>query len=684
MSPDPAPDDDATCSDDAVAPKDQQPSEPPAEDAASAVAADSPAKASDHTDAVASTTETEAKAKVAKAHRDYFDNPEPTRASSILAAFEWGAGLTLVVSVCAILWWQITLTEPPSPPVPPHFLLYPLGIFFVWLTDLAGSQHKLVLTLQLLLIGGIGAALMLPLCIWHVLYVITLDTCDWKPTLVMTAGLSLITIAAADLLRRWLVCHPGKKPRPTVSKPWRYAVAAVPALLVLGMHAAPLYWPRFEVSQTVAAPAQLPALASSAQGEVAWTFTADKVLGVVAGAAGPVLLQKDGVYGVNPEDGSITWRYRRAPASILSLGNAATGYSTALTSPDLRYMAVRFQSFHYRGIPDTTWLVVIDTTTGKVTVNRRSDPWGSLQITDSVIADGAQVLRLEDGRPLWRLPDSAREVFEVRYENWEVYYRGFVGTGGHSVLLATNGNGLDSLDVLAQEDGTKLGTLTGLVTDPLTRFPLVQGGWAAQWDDPQAAQAALSDGGDPDRLVEGAPAHAVNVDALAQGGASPVPLGTVSGVNTMMSTASGDLCLMGKRPAHMDIDGSKTPKEGQITPVATVLSTASGQAHPAIQDAGVGASTLQIDAGKDSQASEGQLRLLAGDGVTEATGTVTRQTALYLFSRELRPYFYENPDLTLVSTPGAIVVTNEAGHTWPVKRDKSTTVTRLYGIRSQR
>ena len=73
------------------------------------------------------------------------------------------------------------------------------------------------------------------------------------------------------------------------------------------------------VTQTTASAvddAQLPAYPTSFGTQKAWVKDVDGFLDIAGGAAGPILLTKDTITGINPADGSARWQYRRAGAEF--------------------------------------------------------------------------------------------------------------------------------------------------------------------------------------------------------------------------------------------------------------------------------------------------------------------------------------------------------------------------------
>ena len=101
------------------------------------------------------------------------------------------------------------------------------------------------------------------------------------------------------------------------------------------------------VSTTATTPeGDLPARPTTIGSEVTWRQDVRGLIDVTAGAAGPILLTKDGVTALNPGDGTVLWSYRRSGASYLmihsSVGDSAERpFSHMVTSPTGRHVALR-------------------------------------------------------------------------------------------------------------------------------------------------------------------------------------------------------------------------------------------------------------------------------------------------------------------------------------------------------
>lgn len=301
------------------------------------------------------------------------------------------------------------------------------------------------------------------------------------------------------------------------------------------------------VSTTATAPAgDLPALPTTIGSEVTWRQDVRGLIEVTAGAAGPILLTKDGVTALKPGDGTVLWSYRRPGAvyimSLLSLeeNDRTRGVSHMVTSPTGRYVALRIKE------PEELWeeyptthadhdsfvnalTIVIDTLTGQVTGEHPSNGVWRLQLSDSAVLDGKTAYSLEDGQKLWSFT-----------ENYG--YRGYSGPAGHKCFI-------EKIDSRQKHDFFVSARITltpdsavrtspkrvdvALDADTL-RTPVLVNGWTVQPKNPD--DALRTDEG------EGWEAQAISLDSLIGfGDEEPVDLGRISGVHHNVSRRSGVL-----------------------------------------------------------------------------------------------------------------------------------------------
>ena len=306
------------------------------------------------------------------------------------------------------------------------------------------------------------------------------------------------------------------------------------------------------VSTTATAPeGDLPALPTIIGSEVTWRQDVRGLIEVKVGAAGPILLTKDGVTALKPGDGTVLWSYRRHGARYLRIPdntNKVRGLDRdkyndrvtphMVTSPTGRHVALRIMgpkelrekyptthADHDSSVNAMT--IVIDTLTGQVTGEHPSNEVWRLQLSDSAVLDGKTAYSLEDGEKLWSFA-------EEKYE-----YRGYSGPAGHKCFVATNHK---------QTNGPHVSTRITLTPDSAIRtdskrvsitvdadaegFPVLVNGWAIQPKNPDDVLRTDTDW----------EAQAVSLDSLIGfGDEEPVDLGRITGVHHDTSHRSGVL-----------------------------------------------------------------------------------------------------------------------------------------------
>ena len=297
------------------------------------------------------------------------------------------------------------------------------------------------------------------------------------------------------------------------------------------------------VSTTAAAPAgDLPARPATIGSEVTWRQDVRGLIDVTAGAAGPILLTKDGVTALNPGDGTVLWNYRRPGASYLIIHSGVgdsdeRDISYMATSPTGRHVALRIKGpEELREIYRTAYAdrdssidavtVVIDTLTGQVTSEHPSNEVWRLQLSDSAVLDGKTAYSLKDGQKLWS--------FTEKYG-----YAGYSGPAGHTCFVATNHK---------QTNGPHVSTRITLTPDSAIRtdskrasitvdadaggLPVLVNGWTVQPKNPD--DALRKDEG------ESWEAQAISLDSLIGfAEEEPVDLGRITGVYHEVSHRSG-------------------------------------------------------------------------------------------------------------------------------------------------
>ena len=388
----------------------------------------------------------------------------------------------------------------------------------------------------------------------------------------------------------------------------------VPVLACTGLAVLPSALVRPAISTTAPAPAAIPARPRAAAGELAWTRLVEDPLDVVAGEAGPVVVQSGAVRGLDPATGAVRWSYERPGATLAAVDRAdLLGQRYLVTSPDGRYAALRI---------DASWqwalIVVLDTRTGEVTAERPSHENASLQLTDTAALDGDRAFSLADGRDLWTLPDPDGKRTSLRNAQDESPVSsadlGHTGQAGHSAFVvrawAADPHGSwDDLILIPDSDPTATTRIDHVLTDPTDgRFAVVDG-WTAQLteDGARAAEAdiaALEEArGKPnadagaDTAASDWQTQAIDIDALAAGGdgsaasaapAQPVPMGAGNGVDRWTSLISGELRLLAKGQSG---SGPDAPTAGAVFDPAT-RSALAPDADPGLASARVGVETV--------------------------------------------------------------------------------------------
>ena len=388
----------------------------------------------------------------------------------------------------------------------------------------------------------------------------------------------------------------------------------VPVLACTGLAVLPSVLVRPEISTTAPVPAAIPARPEAVSGELAWTRLVEDPLDVVAGEAGPVVVQSGAVRGLDPATGAVRWSYERPGATLAAVDRAdLLGQRYLVTSPDGRYAALRI---------DASWqwvlIVVLDTRTGEVTAERPSHENASLQLTDTAALDGDRAFSLADGRDLWTLPDPDGKRTSLRNAQDEGPVSsadlGHTGQAGHSAFVvrawAADPHGSwDDLILIPDSDPTATTRIDHVLTDPTDgRFAVVDG-WTAQLteDGARAAEAdiaALEEArGKPnadagaDTAASDWQTQAIDIDALAAGGdgsaasaapAQPVPMGAGNGVDRWTSLISGELRLLAKGQSG---SGPDAPTAGAVFDPAT-RSALAPDADPGLASARVGVETV--------------------------------------------------------------------------------------------
>ena len=454
----------------------------------------------------------------------------------------------------------------------------------------------------------------------------------------------------------------------------------VPVLACTGLAVLPSVLVRPAISTTAPAPAAIPARPRAAAGELAWTRLVEDPLDVVAGEAGPVVVQSGAVRGLDPATGAVRWSYERPGATLAAVDRAdLLGQRYLITSPDGRYAALRI---------DASWqwvlTVVLDTRTGEVTAERPSHEDASLQLTDTAALDGARAFSLADGRDLWTLPDPDGKRTSLRNAQDEGPVSsadlGHTGQAGHSAFVvrawAADPHGSwDDLILIPDAAPPATTRIDHVLTDPTDgRFAVVDG-WTAQLteDGARAAEAdiaALEEArGKPDAdagadtAAQSWQTQAIDIDALAGGDGSaasaapaqPVPMGAGNGVDRWTSLISGELRLLAKGQSG---SGPDAPTAGAVFDPAT-RSALAPDADPGLASARVGVETV-VQHGNTG----GSAVVRPGDGSAGITmpiadGSLARPSEM--LDGEYRPVpqsrvTLESSNVAAMSVPGATLL----------------------------
>ena len=298
------------------------------------------------------------------------------------------------------------------------------------------------------------------------------------------------------------------------------------------------------VTQTTASAiddAHLPAYPTSFGAQETWVKDVDDFLDIAGGAAGPILLTKDAITGINPVDGSARWQYRRAGAEFrswrLETDPVASGDMGLITSPNGRYVAVvatdpkiySSMSPKWRELDGTSPVttLVLDAVTGKVILEhprQAEDHEDTFQLSDSALLDGTVAYSLTDGSRMWDLKDI--HLYKDTVPNPVAAY---TGTAGHASFIYGYDSGSDSLIVL-----------TGALHEQEFGEIISARGWIGVYDDRTPTQQHEND------ELKARPAHAISLDALSEAPGADTrafDLGTTLGINAPASLSTGTISV---------------------------------------------------------------------------------------------------------------------------------------------
>ena len=628
------------------APDDPAPADPPSTPADDPDSPADPAQAAEHSTSEPTTPPASDRADDPRPRRR---GPGPARRRTASTGFLLGslAALVIMIALAVVWYWQMP-SEASS--AMEDYILWGVGdgLFLAWALC-AGIRRSRVLAwcARSVLLAATGIPIALALHRWWEIHRETTIPPRYLPAIAaayLATGLfgigALHPVPAPPRRRRTgrapgsttrraaRRSHPaasGRRPRRlagAVPAPRALAVGAagflVPLLACAGLAVLPSALVRPAISTTAPAPAEIPARPRTAAGELAWTRLVEDPLDVVAGEAGPVVVQSGAVRGLDPTTGAVRWSYERPGATLDELDRAELlGQRYLITSPNGRYAALRIGTGRRWGLT-----VVLDTRTGEVTAERPSHEDASLQLTDTAALDGDRAFSLTDGRDLWTLPDPDGERTSLQNAQDEgpgsPANLGHTGQAGHSTFIvrtwaAEPRGSWDGLILVPDTDPTATTRIDHVLTDPTDGHFAVVDGWTAQLteDGARAAKAdiaALEEArGKPnadastDTAASDWQTQAIDIDALAAGGdgsaasaapAQPVPMGAGSGIDRWTSLISGELRLLAesRSGSGAGATGARSAPAGAVFDPAT-RSALAPDADPGLASAEVGIET---------------------------------------------------------------------------------------------
>ena len=532
--------------------------------------------------------------------------------------------------------------------------------------------------------GGFTVVL---LRLWHAQLRSTSVSIDQLLTLAVGA-LGLGMLAATDLLvratratyfpppqKQHLRARLGGLRRTRLPRPsWRSVLGAVILIIIppLALGAAAtvphLVWGRVTPSTAASIDTSaLPALPRSFASTAAWSQDIHNMAEVVAGAAGPVVLSSDGVVGLNPADGSTRWTYPRKHARFIR----------CYSSPDRRHLAVTLDATdgeQPEGMSIEPLVVVLDTVTGRVTYEGFRQE-GVLQLTDSVLLNGATGYSLTDGSRLWSI--DREEV--ANGPDIDPYS----GTAGHSTFLLRgtqrrpdgeeSSDGVYGIYTLMPDTAPSVRRESApLLTDGRGDLLVVDGWVTAFTQTPTPIDFQTS--------PTGWAAQAVNLDAMAGvdgADTTTYDLGLTSGANITASHATGTLTTLPRRTVGngaSSMPSSPQELEGG-TAVAAIFDPQTRTVFHSAQEAGVLSSASLAH---DESSGSGVLSVSSGERTPMTVGVPAGSTYYPPGTRHLwtsdDPSPLSDPLLTTLSTPGTTLVVLATGP------DKGSHSFRIFGI----
>ena len=411
----------------------------------------------------------------------------------------------------------------------------------------------------------------------------------------------------------------------------------------------------------------LPALPRSFASTAAWSQDIHGMMDVVAGAAGPVVLSSDGVVGLNPADGSPRWTYPRKHARFIRCH----------PSPDRRHLAVTLEATdgeQPEGMSVDPLVVVLDTVTGRVTYEGFMQE-GVLQLTDSVLLNGATGYSLTDGSRLWSIDEEEVSTGPGIRPYW--------GTAGHSTFLLRgtqrrpdgeeSSDGVYGTYTLMPDTAPSVRRESApLLTDGRGNLLVVDGWVAAFTQTPTPIDFQTS--------PTGWAAQAVNLDAMAGvAGADTTTydLGLTSGANLTASRATSTLTTL--PPRTVGHGAGSTPSSPQEleggTATAAIFDPQTRTVSHSAQEAGI---LSYAGLARAESGGGGVLSVSSGERTPTTVDVPAGSTYYPPGTRHFwtidNPSPSSDPLLTTLSTPGTTLVIMATGP------DKGSHSFRIFGI----
>ena len=623
----------------------------PADDAPDLAPADPPSTPTDPAQAAEhspSEPDSPPASDLADAPRPRRRDPDPARRRAASTGFLLGSLAALLVTAAPIIWRHRSVFEASLNGMIQIAWLAVAGLVLLWmLVAMVRLSRVFTLCVCAALLAGTGLLIVRTLRHWWGIYrATTVPPHHLTTTAAAYLAGGLLAACALHMISaayRWrtgrtsgsTARRAARRSRPAASgrlphrllraapAPRALAVGAVgflvPVLACTGLAVLPSALVRPAISTTAPAPAEIPARPETVSGELAWTRLVENPLDVVAGEAGPVVVQPGAVRGLDPATGAVRWSYERPGAEFTYFAWSDSFFDSRylITSPNGRYAALRVGTGRRWGLT-----VVLDTRTGRVTAERPSHEDASLQLTDTAALDGDRAFSLTDGHDLWTLPDPDGERTSLRNARDEgpgsPADLGHTGQAGHSTFIvrtwaAEPRGSWDSLILVPDADPTATTRIDHVLTDPTDGHFAVVDGWTAQLteDGARAAEAdiaALEEArGKPDAAADTAASdwqtQAIDIDALAaapdgDGSAAsaapalPVPMGVGSGIDRWISLISGELRLLakGQSGSGAGAAGARSATAGAVFDPAT-RSALAPDADPGLTSAEVGIET---------------------------------------------------------------------------------------------